>query len=189
MHEPDDLDRLIDAVLASYAEPRAGLEQRVLARISGEGVRSSRRKWVFAALAAPAAAALILLGYLVAKTPYSQPGQMAHTPAMPSAAPVVTAPARPAARKAAAPGHIRHIHRVDQIADRASNDVISRPKLDVFPTPQPLNAGEQALIRFVSQAPEADRQAIVEDQKRIDEPLRISAIRIPPLQLSEENQK
>jgi hypothetical protein len=189
MPEPDDLDQLIDAALASYGEARVGLEQRVLTRISSQAVRSSRRKWVFAVLAAPAVAALIFLGYLVSRTPHSQPGQMAYAPPMPSAAPVVTAPALLVAPKAAAPGHIRQIHQVDQITDRASNNAISRPKLDVFPTPQLLDAGEQALIRFVAQAPEADRKALVEGQKRIDEPLNITAIRIPPLQFPEQNQK
>ena len=37
MPERDELERLIDSELASYAEPRAGLEQRVLARLEADG--------------------------------------------------------------------------------------------------------------------------------------------------------
>ncbi len=33
MPERDDLDRLLDSALATYAEPRRGLEKRILARV------------------------------------------------------------------------------------------------------------------------------------------------------------
>jgi len=184
MPERDDLDHLIDSALTSYAEPRPGLEQRTLARISAEAPGSSRRRWIFAAIAAPAVAALIFLIYLLPKTPHSQPGQMAHTPATPSVAPVVATPALRITGKAETKHRIRQR---EQITDRAVNSADSRPKLDVFPTPQPLSAGEQSLIRFGAQAREADRKALVEAQQRLDEPLKISAIRIPPLQSPEEN--
>lgn len=181
----DDLDLLIDSALRDYAQPRAGLEQRMFARVSGHVTRSSWRRWVFAAIAAPAVATLILLSYLVPKTPHSQPGQMAYTPATPAMAPVITVPAPRAVARSRSSRHIQHI---DKIANRASNSAFSRPKLDVFPTPQPPTHEERALARFVTQAPEADRKALVEAQQRIDQPLNITAIRISPLQLPEVNQ-
>lgn len=184
MPERDDLDLLIESALADYAEPRAGLEQRMLARISGKVENSSPRRWLFVA-SAPAAAVLILLGYLMVRTPHSQPGQMADHPAIPSVAPVIPpATSRPTGKSAT----IRRVRHKESAADRASNNQVLRPKLDVFPTPQPLNAEEQAMSKFVAQSSDADRKALVEAQQRIDEPLKISAIRIAPIQSPEGNQ-
>ncbi|HEY2468740.1 MAG TPA: hypothetical protein VGI45_12990 [Terracidiphilus sp.] len=186
MSERDELDQLIDLALANYAEPRAGLEQRMLARISLQVVQSPRRRWVLvAAIAVPAIAVLLLLSYLIPWSLRRQPGQMAYTPKVSSVAPHVTVLAPHAVRVPTPPRRIRP--RV-QASDRVLSNAIPRPKLDVFPAPQPLSTGEQALVSFVAQASEDDRKALIEDQKRVDEPLNISAIRIPPLQLPEGNQ-
>ena len=56
------------------------------------------------------------------------------------------------------------------------------PKLDVFPTPQPLTPAEQALVAYVAHAPEAERQSLVEAQKQLDAPLTIAALEIKPLE-------
>lgn len=185
MSERDDLDRLIDSALGDYAEPRAGLEQRMLARVAGVAAPPSRRWWIVAALAVPAAVVLLLVSYLAPWNLHEQTGQMAYTPAAPKVvAPVVTAPEQPTRR--AVPS--RHIRVREVSGDRAATNPNPRPKLDVFPTPQPLSGEEQALVRFVAQTPEADRKALVAARQQVDEPLNISAIRIPPLQLTEENQ-
>lgn len=189
MPERDELDRLIDSALADYAEPRAGLEKRMLARVSGQVTRSSRRRWVLAAIAVPAIAVLLLLSYLVPRTQRQQPRQMANTPEVSSVTsnvtPNVSVPTPHAVRSPAYPRRTRPgVH----VADRGANNLIPLPKLDVFPAPQPLSTGEQAMVSFVAQASEDDRKALIEDQKRVDEPLNISAIRIPPLQLPEGNQ-
>jgi hypothetical protein len=186
MPDRDEMDLQIDSALRDYAEPRAGLEQRMLAGISGRQVaRSSRRRWLWAAILVPAIAALVLLGYLVPWNLRPQPGQMAYTPAVPPVAPVVTAPAPHPTRKSVSSGHVQHRN---QAVDRPLRRTFSRPKLDVFPTLQPLSTGEQALIRFASEAPEADRKALIEAQPSADEPLNISALSISPLRISEENQ-
>lgn len=184
MPERDELDLLIDSALRDYAEPRAGLVQRMLARIPGSAARPSQWRWLLAAIVAPAIVALIFVDYLIPKAPQPQPGQPAYAPAIASAAPNATAPALPPSRKALSMGHIWHRERITR---GALNDTIAQPKLDVFPTPQPPNAEEQALIRFANDAPEADRRALAETQQRLDEPLTISAIRIPPLRSPEEN--
>jgi hypothetical protein len=56
------------------------------------------------------------------------------------------------------------------------------PKLDVFPTPRPLTAEEQALAVFISHASDAERKALIESQKQFQAPISIAAIRIPPLE-------
>lgn len=179
MPERDELDQLIDSALAGYAEPRPGLEKRVLARVSGQMTRSPRRRWILAAVAAPAIAALILFGYLVQRTPRSQPGQRAYVPAVTSEPAVVTTPTPPNAQRPASPERIRH---TGHVVNRASNPSVSRPKLDIFPTPQPLTADEQALALFAAQAPEPQRKAFIEAQQQADAPIHIAAIRIQPLE-------
>lgn len=184
MPERDELDLLIDSALRDYAEPRTGLEKRVLARVSGEAPRSSPRRRIWAALVAPVIAALILLAYFVPRAPHSQPERMAHAPAIATVAPAANAPAAPTRRNV---GSLRHTLYRGKITSRSFGDSIARPKLDIFPSPQPFSPGEQALIRFATQAPEADREALLAAQQEVDEPLNISAIRIPPLQSTEEN--
>lgn len=182
MPERDELDQLIDLALATYAEPRSGLERRTLARLSNHAARSARKRWAFPAIAVLTAAALVLLGFLVTKGPRSQSSQMAYAPAITSA-PAVSAPAPPETGSSL-PHRIRQRGRAVKLT---ANNAVPRPKLNIFPTPQPPVAGEQALIRFAAEAPEADRRALVEAQPQVDEPLKISAIRIPPLQSLDEN--
>src|ERR1700757_4524333 len=60
----DELDRALDAALAKYvAEPRAGLEERVLANLRAETARGAERAWWrWGVLAFVAAALLFALG-------------------------------------------------------------------------------------------------------------------------------
>jgi hypothetical protein len=188
MPDRDELDRLIDSALTGYAQPRNGLEQRMLARLSGEALRPRVRRWVLAAIAVPVLTTMILLAYFVPSNLHRQPGQgqVAYTPPAPSTSSGVNvaAPQRPP--KESAP---RHGHNGDLAVHRAaSNNAVPRPKLDVFPTVHPLSAEEQAMSRFAMEASETDRKALVEAQQKADEPVNISAIHIPPLQSLEENQ-
>jgi hypothetical protein len=56
------------------------------------------------------------------------------------------------------------------------------PKLDVFPTPQPLSPEEQALVNFAARASKSEREALIAAQQQDDAPLRIAAIEIQPLE-------
>jgi hypothetical protein len=60
MKEPDDFDALLDQVLASYAEPAAGLEDRVLRR-----AKSAARIRILCWSAAPLAAALVIAAFVL----------------------------------------------------------------------------------------------------------------------------
>jgi hypothetical protein len=185
MPERDELDRLIDSALADYGDPRTGLEQRMLARVSAEAMRPRLRGWMMAAIAVPGIAVLLVLVYLVPWNLHQQQSQVASSPAKSAVATVVSTPAVTATGKTVASSP-RRIQPGVHTVNRVENKAVSRPKLDVFPTPQPLTGEEQALIHFVAQVPEEDRKAIIEAQQRIDEPVNISAIRIPPIQ-SEQN--
>jgi hypothetical protein len=68
---------------------------------------------------------------------------------------------------------------------RATVSAAPLPKLDVFPTPQPLTREEQALVAYVAHAPQAERKSLIEDQRRMDAPLTIEALEIKPLALPE----
>lgn len=175
MPERDELDRLIDSELARYAEPHAGLEQRMMARVSVEVARSSRRRWILVSTA-PVFACIVLFTYVLLTSPHSRPGQVAFIPAVPSAAHVAD-PVEPQPTSRSLRGARVRQRAPKQIESKA----IQHPKLDSFPTPRSLNPEEQALTRFATEAPEKDRKALVEAQQQIAEPLRISAIHIPPL--------
>ncbi|HEX8812227.1 MAG TPA: hypothetical protein VF742_09575, partial [Terracidiphilus sp.] len=54
----DHLDLLIDSALSTYAEPRAGLEARVLKHLAAQ---PARRRWLPFAIALPIAAACAIL--------------------------------------------------------------------------------------------------------------------------------
>ena len=58
----------------------------------------------------------------------------------------------------------------------------SPPKLEVFPTPRPLTAEEQALVAFVRRAPPAVKKAVIEDQQHWDDPIIVADLRDPSLQ-------
>ena len=183
MPERDELDLLIDSALRDYAAPRPGLERRMVARMAAHRTRTLWHRWILALVAAPVFAALLFLSYLITRSPHSPAGQRADAPAIARIAPV-------AKSQSSHPALINPVpHRVvkrDHAGDRDLVKLVSRPKLDVFPTPQPLTGEEKALIRFVAETPEADRKAFVEAQQQLDEPLIISAMHIPPLQITDE---
>jgi len=56
------------------------------------------------------------------------------------------------------------------------------PKLDVFPTPQPLTPQERSFASVATVAPVPLRQALAEAQKEDNAPVHIAAIHIPPIE-------
>jgi hypothetical protein len=73
-------------------------------------------------------------------------------------------------------------------ASQVAGASLARPKLDVFPTPQPLTAEERALALVATQSPAPLRRALVEAEKQDDAPIRIADIRISPLDLPDQDQ-
>ena len=176
MPERDDLDRLIDSELARYAEPRPGLEQRILTSVSDK-VNRSRLRWLLIAIPAPIGALVLLFAIAVFNAPRPQPTYHSNTPTI-KPLPEISAPL---ARTAPKPLSGTHARSRNQTTDPVRRSVNARPKLDLFPTLQPLSKEEQAITRFGSEAREADRRALVEDRQHIDEPVTITAINVSPL--------
>jgi hypothetical protein len=194
MREKDDLDLLIDSALATYADPGpdAALEDRVLAALSPVRVPArrvpalARSRWLPWAIALPIAAGLLFL-WLSTETkkplPASEPQQARET--VPSAiAPHVDSPSEVRTGK-----RHRQTVRVRQPASTVQTaQTAALPKLDVFPTPQPLTAEERALALVVTQTPLPAREALVESQNLDAQPVRIAAIHIPPLEPPDQGQ-
>ncbi|HWE51501.1 MAG TPA: hypothetical protein VG273_17035 [Bryobacteraceae bacterium] len=153
----DELDSILDAALSEYsnAEPRAGLESRILRRV--QSAPPERQWWPIAGLALIAAvAALIVFVRLPAR---DVPAALALTPpAVPPVAEVVFPKKTPASRPA--------VHRAQEAHE--------------FPMPVPLTPEERALLRFVEQQPEGAREALVQSAQ-ID-PITIAPLEIEGLQ-------
>jgi hypothetical protein len=189
MPEHDDLDRLLDSALSTYATPEPGLEDRVLHSLaSGSGIPSADqrprlvRRWRPWAIAVPIAVALAFIFLLHPRRP-APPVNHAQQARQSQAPSIVTVPSEPpTARRSPAPA--RAVHHLYPQASRASQVAITRtlPKLNIFPSPQPLSPEEQALVAVAAHAPEPVRKSLVDAQAQVDAPITISAIQIQPLQ-------
>jgi hypothetical protein len=186
MPDRDELDNLIDSALARYAEPRAGLKQRILARVEAELSVPSRLfpRWNRWMLAGAAAMALVVL---VSVTHFVPRGTSVRTaPAtIPDHGPVLSA-------KNTVPEVQVQVPHLPQTVTSTQNAVLKprtaravanpdHPKLDVFPAPRPLSAQEKALVALATTPSDSGRESPVADQRKSDAPLQISAIQIPPI--------
>ncbi|MGO9088628.1 MAG: hypothetical protein ACLQBK_25770 [Candidatus Sulfotelmatobacter sp.] len=157
-----ELDRALDAALAKYAavEPRAGLEQRLLANLRAERAQVPDRAWwrwsLAAALTAVVVVALALAwrsggpSHRVVENPPSPTPQSAQTSAQVSSNDdrqqirgTQSGPQERGARRRAA------IHRA-----QPKVVIATIPKLDQFPSPQPLSEQETILKSYVAKYPE-----------------------------------
>jgi hypothetical protein len=156
-HKQDELDRILDAVLAKYAsvEPREGLEQRVLANLRTEPPIPGRAWWRWGVVAAVAAVFLVTLTLtwrsdkqlhpVVANRPVvtTLPPKERTMQTVSNAQSSGVRPVRPdAARKVAVP------------PSPPTLAIARQPKLDQFPSPQPLSEQEKILQSYVAENPE-----------------------------------
>jgi hypothetical protein len=154
----DALDRELDAALAQYGagQPRAGLELRVLTNLQAERERmASRTWWRWPAAVALAAAVTIVVGVLLV-------GRSAKT------SPVVSVDRPPTGVQSGGQkgpllaGDVRNPPPLIPSARRNETNrhrrrqptVASEPKLERFPSPQPMSEQEKILASYVAQYPE-----------------------------------
>ncbi len=152
---PDDLDRLIDAALASYADPGpdSGVERRVLARIRTTSLQHRRRLIWAAGLPAFAAAGLMLL-FVTNMSRHtglgSQREKVSQIESVRTAPPGgLNAPSR-----RAAVGSSMYARR----RARSAAPMAIPPKRDTFPSPAPLSHEERALVALLAHTPATQRQ-------------------------------
>lgn len=170
-----EVDRWLDDALAVYAkaEPRAGLEGRVVARLAAAR-RESRRDWhwwgvlAFSALAALVTAA-VWFGRvdrrMIPRTPIAKvesPGKTA-SPTVPGSP--RSAPKQPT--RAVRAGRVQHFSTVQSVA---------APKLEQFPSPSPLTEQEEMLALYVREFPErATLMARVQTETQKQDDLEMAA--------------
>jgi hypothetical protein len=147
----DDLDRALDAALTKYAavEPRVGMEERVLANLRAQRAQDSVRGWWPRRLVFALAAAVVVVSLLlVFRSAHQQQVNLHRIP------PPVTqqdwvhdgteASVRPSAvkkRRTPAPRHLSAV-------------AATEPRLEQFPSPQPLSEQEEILKSYVVRYPE-----------------------------------
>ena len=163
MSESEYLDLVIDAALAKYAsiEPRAGLEQRVVANLrAGEAQVAHRAWWIWGFLGTLALALVVFVALAWRVSIAAPPALAVHVPN-----PRLT-PASPESRRTARSA--RHTLRQRPIlkTPRERETVASNPKLDVFPSPLPLSEQEKLLSLYVEQNPE--HAALVAEARMAD---------------------
>lgn len=165
----DDLDRALDAALAKYAaaEPRAGLEERVLANLRVARSRSPNRAWWRWGGLAAAAAIVIVAVTLVRRAERTSPPVV-----------VIHQPSRSGARKQPATqvskdeGRRVHPHTARTMPGtqpgrgRSGIAVAGNPKLEQFPAPLPLSEQEKLLRVYVATYPE---EAVLVARARTEE--------------------
>jgi hypothetical protein len=167
----DELDSTLDAALTKYAtvEPRAGLEDRILANLRAEQARVLDRAWWqvhFMACSAAALAVVVVMALALAW----RSGKPSH-PVVTSHSSVTAHAPNLATTQVAASSSGNGVRPPAPISPRRTMAHRSRPaleasappKLDQFPSPQPLSAEEQALVRYVGRFPD-DATLIAQSQ-------------------------
>jgi hypothetical protein len=158
-------DRLIDAALMRYsdAEPRFGLESRILANVR---TQRAQARWRFGIGMAACAAVVILFVIGVAVMRRPQPSKTVAGDVSAAKTPV-----REAARAAiaasshkATPGlHTRHR---TTVARRTPE-----PRREQFPSPAPLSEQERLLIQYANATPKEELLTVITMQKAREEEL------------------
>ncbi|MFZ0958647.1 MAG: hypothetical protein WAN60_20060 [Candidatus Sulfotelmatobacter sp.] len=155
----DELDHELDVALAKYAaiEPRAGLEDRVLASLRAERERAAPKVWWRWPAASLAAALIVAAGFLMRRPGNPTPEIAAHQPAATTQGDKQSG-TRIASNDASSP--VRHT--VSAVAKRPARHGVrppqailaSGPRLDHFPSPRPLSNEEKLLVLYVRDFPQ-----------------------------------
>ena len=180
MKTHDDFDDLLHEALSEYrdAEPLAGIESRILARLqlSEPSRRPFVLRWAIALACAAAIAAAIWFGS-VRRTPESvSQTKIAATPSV-AQAPIP----RPAPVGAASGAKVAEFRRPAKphAVVAAPVATVAHAVPSVFPLPSPLTAQEQAFLASVQGEPDSARLATAADDALV-----IAKIEIKPLERS-----
>jgi len=151
--EPEEKERFIDDWLDAAlkprgaAEPRSGLENRILARLRDESAQKPASAWTWRLLWVGLAAMLVIGAWFVAQRP--EPSrQVAAVPAKLNTAPTPQSEKRGAGTLPSLQ-HTRSLNPRHKLGE--ANPAV--PKLEEFPSPQPLSEQEEILALYVEQFP------------------------------------
>jgi hypothetical protein len=160
----DELDTILDAALAKYAaaDPRTGLEDRVLAHLRAERTRTPAPAWRRWSVAAALAVVVVAVALAL------RPGKVTTHPAVGT-----QAPNQPATQAASNRGGSDSLPPEPTAVRKRTTPrthppilIAAQPKLDQFPSPQPLSDQERILAIYVAQYPE---QAVLIARARSEE--------------------
>jgi hypothetical protein len=163
----DQLDHVIDAALTKYAavEPRTGLEERVLANLRAEQTTARARTWWRWGMAGALAAIIAIMSALAWRSGRPSHAVIAsHPPATTQASTiVVTQAGSESVSPPRAPARVRGTvtHRAQPEATAAAY-----PKLDQFPSPQPMSEQEKLLTSYIARSRD---QAVLVARARTEE--------------------
>lgn len=174
------VDELLEAGLARYsaAEPRPGLENRLLAGLRAEPQPSLWLDWRWAGALAAAAVAVVVLSvfYLRQPVPEPQPPAVAETVApqpVPTATPSATPSQLPQIARATTRRPVQTVQPPRVVSLRL-------PRRATFPSRTPLSEQELLLLRYVQTTPGDQlvaRQLGASPIGRLD----FEPVRVPPL--------
>lgn len=174
-----DLDAILDEALSSYtaAEPNPSLRVRIMAH-AAEGAPSPKRLWLFAPAAA-CAAALVIVFLLHSSTPAPHP----------EPSPAASTASAPAPPKAVLPP-ITHPHPALAAHRTRRSERAALMRNASFPSPAPLTAQENILLKFAMEHPEQARQVLAAPAAEPIEnaPLAIASIQIAALSETQQPQ-
>ena len=161
------IDDMLDSLLANYssAEPRPGLETRILANLRDEAEKQTAQgwwnfKWLWAGMVA---AAIIVAAVLISgRHRVAPPTNVVVKTSQPAPQPEIQ-PHAPIARKETARVH-RRKPSAPKRQQNATLALSQRPA--VFPTPTPLSEQEKLLLSYVAGTP---REEVIA-QSHPDEP-------------------
>ncbi len=153
----DELERMLDATLAKYAavEPRAGIEERVLANLRSEQARAARYSWWQWSLVATLAVIVVVTIALVSRWRAQIPPVISNKPTFMKPVPVISP--HTARQSSGGDGPVKRATIRGSRAQRSASVVAAVPRLDQFPSPQPLTAEEVALAQYVRDFPKEAR--------------------------------
>ena len=188
-HKNDALDHALDAALVRYSaiEARTGLEDRILANLRAEHVHAHpRSSWRWGVAAACATVVLVIIGLAwegIRRAPTIAIHPPVIEPQIELPAPQIASTRPPAPYSMARPAPYR-----------SKQTASANPKLDQFPSPQPLSEQEKILAGYVDAYPDhavllarARTEALRRDQ--IEETRSNSANEWAPVPEDQENSK
>lgn len=147
--ERTPLDDQLEAALAKYSsvEPRAGLEQRILANLKAQEVPRSHLCWWRWAI--PLAGAFLVVTFFIWKVQRHRPEQVVGHPT--TAEQQVQVATNSTVQGADYPLIGKRPMRTKRHRPTAVSAARAGPKLEQFPSPRPLTEQEKLLAEYVSQ--------------------------------------
>jgi len=186
--EAEELNELLRAALGSYsvAEPRLGMEERILRSVLQQKQPGRTAWWSWAA--GGIATASVLIAMVLSLThPKTVPAPIVATRAPAAQTVVATRPATTEVRNVAAaprkhPSGVGASHARTSAPEKTGEDFL-------FPAAQTLTQEEVLVVTAVEEHPAEVSQALIEAQRRSTEPVHVAAIHIEPLNKGGQQQE